>query len=116
MIVNWIGVPVQVIPLFVKLATTLKVEVSGAVPAFVAVKEGTFPVPELAPSPIASFVRLQEKTAPGTLLVNTTEGTVEPAQYVWLAIASTCGVGFTVNVPVADGRHAGSVGIGDRIA
>ena len=33
----------QVIPLLVKLATTLKVEVSGVTPAFVVVKEGTLP-------------------------------------------------------------------------
>ena len=74
------GVPKQVTPLFVKLATTLKVEVNGVVPALVAVKEGTFPIPEFPGRPMASFVRLQENIAPGMLLVNTTDGTVAPAQ------------------------------------
>ena len=70
----------QVTPLFVKLATTLKVEVNGVVPALVAVNEGIFPVPELVPNPIASFVRLQEYVAPGMLPEKTIDGTVAPAQ------------------------------------
>ena len=60
MIVNWIGVPVHVTPLLVKLATTLNVEVSGVPPALVAVNEGTLPVPAVPGRPIASAVRLQE--------------------------------------------------------
>ena len=92
------GVPKQVTPLLVKLATTLNVEVSGVAPALVAMKEGIFPIPEFVGRPIASFVRLQENMAPGTLLVNTIEGTVVPAQYVWLATALTCGFGLTVIV------------------
>ena len=76
------GVPVQVTPLLIKVATTLKVEVSGVPPVLVAVNVGTGPLPELTPRPIASFVRDQEKLAPGTLLVNMMEGTEAPAQYV----------------------------------
>lgn len=94
------GVPVQVTPLFVNVATTLKVAVSGAVVAFVAVKAGTLPVPLFEPRPMASAVRDQEKTAPGVLLVKTIDGTLEPAQYVWLATALTFGTGFTVTVNV----------------
>ena len=74
------GVPVQVIPLLVKDATTLKVAVIGVTPAFVAVNPGIFPVPEFGPNPIGSLVRLQENTAPGTSLEKTIEGTEEPAQ------------------------------------
>ena len=80
--VNVIGVPVQVIPLLVTKGVTVKVEVSGVVPAFVAVNEGTLPVPFTGANPIASAVRVQLKTVPGVLLVNTTEGTDEPTQYV----------------------------------
>ena len=79
-IVKVIGVPVQVTPLLVKLATTLKVDVSGAPPAFVAVNVGTLPVPAVVPSPIASLVRLHEKVAPATLLENTIDGTDDPEQ------------------------------------
>ncbi len=64
----------------------------------VAVKAGTGPVPLFVPSPIASFVRDQLNTAPGIGLVNTTEGTDEPVQYVWLATALTLGTGLTVMV------------------
>ena len=59
-IVNVIGVPVQVTPLLVKLAVTVNVEVRGVPPAFVAVNEGTLPVPEVPGSPMASPVRLHE--------------------------------------------------------
>lgn len=78
--VNVIGVPVQVVPLLVKLAVTVKVEVNGVMPALVATKEGTLPVPESGARPIAWLVLLQLKTAPATGLVNTTEGTTAPAQ------------------------------------
>ena len=78
--VNCIGVPVQVIPSLVTEATTRNVAVSGVVPAFVAVNAGTLPVPLLVGNPIASFVRDQLKTAPGVLLLKTTEGTDAPAQ------------------------------------
>lgn len=53
MIVNWIGVPVQVTPLLVKVATTLKVEVIGVVPVLVAVNEGMLPVPAVGARPIS---------------------------------------------------------------
>ena len=80
------------------MATTEKVAVSGVLPAFAAVKEGTFPVPLFTPKPMASLVRDQEKVAPGTLLVNTTDGTVAPTQYAMLATAFTVGFGLIVMV------------------
>ena len=55
-IVNVVVGPVQVTPLLVKLAVTLKVEVKGVVPEFVDVKAGTGPVPLNGASPIASEV------------------------------------------------------------
>ena len=72
--------PVHVTPLLVNVATTLNVDEIGVMPGFVAIKDGTLPVPESGANPIAPAVLLQENTAPGTLLVNTTEGTVAPAQ------------------------------------
>ena len=81
-IVNCIGVPVQVTPLFVYDATTLKVEVIGEPLELVAVNDGTLPVPEVTPKPISGTgtVLLHENVAPVTLLPNTTEGTTAPAQ------------------------------------
>lgn len=83
-IVNWIGALVQVTPLLVKVATTLNVDVIGAVLVLVAVKEGTLPVPAVGANPISGVgtVLDQVKTAPVALLVKTMEGTTEPAQYV----------------------------------
>ena len=80
--VNWIGVPVQVTPLLVKVATTLKVDVIGALLVLVVIKVGTFPLPDVGASPISGTgtVRDQLKAAPGILLVKTIDGTVEPVQ------------------------------------
>jgi hypothetical protein len=99
-IVNWIGVPVQLTPLLVNVATTVNVAVTGAFVALAAVKAGTLPVPLVGARPIDCVVRDQEKVAPGTLLVNATDGTEDPLQYVWLATAFTAGTGLTVIVKV----------------
>ena len=56
-IVNVIGVPVQVVPALVYDGVTVIVPVIGAVVGFNAVKE-IFPVP-LAPSPIVVFELVQ---------------------------------------------------------
>lgn len=72
----------QVIPLDVKLARTVNVDVKGAVPVLVDVNEGTFPVPMVGPNPMGSGVLLQLNVAPGTSLVNTVAGTVTPVQCV----------------------------------
>ena len=63
-IVKLIGVPTQVVPLFVKLGVTVIVPVIGAPPVFgfVAVKL-RLPVP-LAARPIAGFVFVQLYTVP----------------------------------------------------
>ena len=83
-IVNWIGAPVHVTPLLVNVATTLKVEVIGVVPVFVAVNVGMSPVPAVGASPISGVGTVLDQlyVAPVALLVKTTEGTVEPAQYI----------------------------------
>jgi hypothetical protein len=51
--VKVMGVPIQVTPLLVKEALTVKVEVNGVFPALVAMKEGMLPVPEVGARPIA---------------------------------------------------------------
>ena len=86
--VNCIGEPVQP-PLE---ATTVNMDVNGMVPAFVAVKEGIFPVPLVAAIPIASFVLLQDYVEPDILLLNTIDGTFEPTQYTLSVTGSTIGV------------------------
>lgn len=115
-IVKVIGVPVQVAPLAVKVATTVKVLVSGAVPAFVAVKAGMLPVPLVAAKPMASPVRVQESMAPAVLLDNAVSGTALPTQWTLLVTAFTLGTGFTPTVAVCDGRQVGSFGDGLRMA
>jgi len=97
-IANWIGVPVQETPLFVYVATTVNVLVTGAFVALAAVNAGTLPAPLVGARPMACAVRDQENVVPGTLLVNTTDGTAAPLQYVALATAFTVGTGFTVIV------------------
>jgi hypothetical protein len=99
-IVNCTGAPEQVTPLLVNEAVTVKVAVTGAVVVLEAVKAGTLPTPLVVARPIVCAVRDHEKVAPGTLLVNTTEGTAAPLQCVWLATGVTDGIGFTVIVKV----------------
>ena len=78
--VNVIGALVHVTPPLVTEAVAVKVDTSGVLPAFVAVYDGTLPVPAVGTSPIAAGVLVQLKVTPGTLLVKTTDGTVDPAQ------------------------------------
>lgn len=101
--VNCMGVPVQVTPFAVNEATTEKVAVIGPVEVLVAVNAGTLPVPLVGKVPMSGVgtVLDQEKTAPGVLLVKTTDGTAEPAQYVIFDTGSTWGTGFTFTVAVA---------------
>lgn len=96
------GALLQVTPLLVIEDTTENVEVIGPVPALVATKDGILPVPEVAPKPISGVgtVRLQVNVAPGVVLLKTMEGTVAPAQYVWLATPAILGVGLTTTVAV----------------
>ena len=78
----------------------MNVLLNGVVPLFVAVKEGTLPVPEVAARPMAPAVRVQLYSVPGTAPVKAVAGTVWPTQYVLLATGLTVGVGFTVMVKV----------------
>ena len=99
-IVNCTGAPEQVTPLLVNEAVTVKVAVTGTFVLLEAVKVGTLPTPLVGARPIVCGVRDQEKVAPDTLLVNTTDGTVAPLQCVWLTIGVTAGIGLTVIVKV----------------
>lgn len=97
-IVNVVGGPVHLTPLFSNVAVTVKVDVKGVLPELVAVNEGTFPEPAVGTKPIDSGVLVQEKVDPGTLLVNTVSGTVAPAQKVRFGTGFTVGFGLMVIV------------------
>ena len=114
--VNVTGVLVQVTPLAVLDATTVKVLVSGAVVALAAVKAGTLPVPDVVAKPIASLVRDQVKIAPGTELLNVILGTVALAHCTTLATEFIVGTAVTPTLAERNGRQAGSGGVGDKIA
>jgi hypothetical protein len=79
------------------------VEVAAVAAAFVAVKEGIVAEPDAA-NPIVVFELVQLKFVPVVAPVGTTAVVEEPAQTVWLEIAVTVGVGFTVIVNVVAGE------------
>lgn len=78
--VNWIGALVQVTPLLLYVATTVKVAVSGPVVLLTPTKDGIGPVPDTGPRPISSPLLLQVYTAAGTLLVKKVGGILPLAQ------------------------------------
>jgi hypothetical protein len=78
---------------------TVIVATTGTTPAFVAVKDGIFPVP-LAASPIEGSLFVQEKVVPATGLVKIIAVVVAPLQYTSLATGSTVVVGLIVIVNV----------------
>ena len=81
--VKVIGALVQLTPAGpVNVAVTVNTELIGAKVVFVAIKVGTGPTPIVGIAPIGTFVRVQLKTTPGTLLVKLMAGTLAPAQYV----------------------------------
>ena len=87
-----VALPVH--PLMV--AVTLTVVVIGDDPALLAVNDGIVPVPEI-PKPISLLlVQLNVGVPPVAEVVKTKPELLEPAQDVWLPIASTVGFGFTV--------------------
>ena len=94
--VNVIGVPGQ-LP---ATGVTVTVEVTGAVPVFVAVKEAILPDPEV-PRPMDAllFVQLYPVTPADPVKAIAAVGA--PLQIVWLATGFTVGVGTTVTVCVA---------------
>ena len=55
------------------------VEINALVPAFCAVKVGTFPVP-IEVNPMPELLLDQEKVEPDGVLVKAVKGTVEPSQ------------------------------------
>lgn len=55
------------------------VEVTGVIPALVAVKAGVLPLP-LAPKPMVVFELVQLNDPPAGVLAKALAGTVEPAQ------------------------------------
>ena len=76
MIVKTIGGPVQVTPLLVKDAVTVKVAVRGPLVLFIPKKEGINPVPNAGDKPmLGPQVCIQLIVAPGAELLNTIEGT-----------------------------------------
>jgi hypothetical protein len=98
-IVNVIGVPVQVTPPLVKLGVTVTVATTGVVPGFVAVKLAMLPVPDAA-SPMLVLLFVQLYTVPAALPVKVIAAVGAPLHTAWLATAVTVGTGFTVIVNV----------------
>jgi len=76
---------------------TVIVAVIGAVPALVAVNEGTFPFPP-APNPIDVLLFVHVNVVPGVELVKFVAGTMAPLQTSISAGTITFGAGLTVIV------------------
>ena len=95
--VNVIGVPVQLMPPLVNTGVTVMVAVTGVLPVLIPINDGMVLVP-LAPSPIDGLLLIQLYTVPATGPVMVTAAVAVPLQTVWLAMAFTDGVGFTVMV------------------
>ena len=98
-IVNVIGVPVQVTPPLVYDGVTVIVATTGVVPVFTAVNDAMLPVP-LAARPIDVVLFVQLNTVPVTAPLKVTAAVAEPVQTDWLATAFTVGIGFTTTVAV----------------
>lgn len=73
------------------------VAVTGLPVGLTVTKAGILPRPD-APSPMEVLLFVQVNTVPATGPVIVTAAVVCPAHTVWLAIAFTAGVGFTVIV------------------
>ena len=96
-IVNVIGVPVQVTPALVYTGVTVTVAVTGEDVLLIAVNDAIFPDPD-ADNPIDGSLLSQLYTVPATGPVIAIAAVVAPEHTVWLAIAFTDGVGLTVIV------------------
>ena len=78
------------------MAVTLTVVVNGDDPPLMAVNTGIFPVPDV-PKPISLLlVQLKIGVPPVVEVEKLMPELFDPAQKVWLLIASTTGVGFTL--------------------
>jgi hypothetical protein len=86
------------------------VAVTGAPVGLTVIKAGIFPMPK-APNPIVVLLLVQVYTVPATGPLRVTGAVVAPAQSVWLAMAFTDGVGFTVMVKLT-GRPPQPVEVG----
>ena len=98
-IVNVIGVPVQVVAPLVYVGVTVIVAVCTTAVALVAVKLAILPVPDAA-RPIVVLLFVQLYTVPGTLPVKFTAVVAEPLHSTCGNTAFTVGIGFTVMVNV----------------
>lgn len=78
---------------------TVTVAVTGALVAFVAVKEAILPAP-LAANPIDAVLFVQLNIVPATVPVKLTAAVEVLLQTTWLAGCATSGVGLTVTVAV----------------
>lgn len=87
------GVPVQLLA----DGVTVIVAIIGKLPAFVAVNEGTSPIP-FVPKPIAVLLFVHAKVVPGVVLVKAVVGTNTPLHTEKFAGTITVAVGFTVIV------------------
>ena len=96
-IVNVLGVPVQVTPALVKVGVTVMVATAAVEPVLVAINDGIFPVP-LAASPIDVLLFVQLNTVPGTVPVKLTAAVGEPLHRTWFGTAFTLGIGFIISV------------------
>jgi hypothetical protein len=88
MIVNVTIEPVQVLA----MGVMAMVAVMGAVPVFVAVKEGIVPLP-VPGRPIEGFELVHAKTVPGTDPVREISGTTSELQSILLSTLFTDGMG-----------------------
>jgi hypothetical protein len=82
------------------VAITVIIAVRGVVPALIAVKEGTLPVP-LAANPIKVLLFVHANVDPGIELVNDEAGIVAPLQTIIFAGTVTSGKGSTFTVALA---------------
>ena len=101
-IVNVVGVPVQVTPLLVYVGVTVIVATTGALVGLVAVKDAILPVPDAA-RPMLVLLLVQLYTVFAPLPVKITAAVGAPLHTAWLATAFTVGVGLTVIVNVIVG-------------
>jgi len=95
--VNKVGVPVQVAAPLVNCGVTVMVAVTGALVVLVAVKAAMSPEP-VAASPMEISELTQLYTVPATLPENETPKVEVLWHKTWLGTALTVGMGFTVMV------------------
>lgn len=110
--VNVLGVPGH--PL--ALGVTVMVAVTGVLPVLVAVKAPMFPLPDAA-NPMEGVLFVHVNEVPGTGPAKLTAVVVAPLHTVWLVMAFTVGVGFTVMVNEVGGAvHTLAVGVTVMVA